>query len=85
MEVDQTQPQMDPPKAARFEIAYVLFVDLVGYSSLPMDRESRVPRLVQEVIRGTREFREAQANDQFVNLPTGDGMALVPFGSLEDR
>ena len=84
MENDQTQPRSQTPRAARPEIAHVLFADIVGYSRLPMDRQAESLRRLQEVVSGTEEFREAQGNDQLITLPTGDGMALVFFGSPED-
>jgi Tol biopolymer transport system component/class 3 adenylate cyclase len=65
------------------EIAHVLFADIVGYSRLPMGEQSRHLRRLQEVVRGTREFRRAQEANQLIRLPTGDGMALVFFGSPE--
>ena len=83
MGVDQTQPQTRQP-TARLEIAHVLFTDIVGYSRLPIDEQTRLLRLLQEIVRSTREFREAQVKDQLISLPTGDGMALVFFGSPED-
>ncbi|MCA1641292.1 MAG: protein kinase [Acidobacteria bacterium] len=63
------------------EIAHVLFTDIVGYSRLPMGEQGMLLRLLQEVVRGTREFQRAQAADQLIRLPTGDGMALVFFGN----
>jgi len=57
----------------------VLFTDLVGYSMLPMDQQTRVIQLLQEIVRDTPEFRRAQASEQLICLPTGDGMALVFF------
>ena len=61
------------------EMAYVLFMDIVAYSTLPMDRQSeRIQQLV-EIVRNTESFRIAQESDQLISLPTGDGMALVFF------
>ena len=61
------------------EIAHVLFMDIVAYSRLPMDEQQRVIHQLQEVVRTTAEFKHAQADDQLIRLPTGDGMALVFF------
>ena len=61
------------------EMAYVLFTDLVGYSILPMDRQAETIQLLQEIVRATPEFQRAQASEQLICLPTGDGMALVFF------
>lgn len=62
------------------EIAHVLFMDVVGYSRLPIDEQTRRLRKLQEIVRGTEEFRRASAVEQLISLPTGDGMALVFFG-----
>jgi class 3 adenylate cyclase len=58
----------------------VLFTDVVGYSRLLTDQQREVLRRLWEVIRGTEDFRGAQAGDRLISLPTGDGMALVFFG-----
>jgi hypothetical protein len=60
-------------------MAYVLFMDIVAYSQLPMDRQSeRISQLV-DIVRSTAEFKRASDSDQIISLPTGDGMALVFF------
>jgi class 3 adenylate cyclase len=64
---------------ATLEMAYVLFMDIVAYSSLPMDRQTERISTLVEIVRATGEFRRAQENDQIISLPTGDGMALVFF------
>jgi len=61
-------------------MAHVLFMDIVGYSKLPMEQQQETLRQLQKVVRGTVEFGRAQAQDQLIGLPTGDGMALVFFG-----
>ena len=65
------------------ELAHVLFVDIVGYSRLPMDQQEQVLHGLQQAVRMTSEFARAQAADQLIVLPTGDGMALVFFGDAE--
>ena len=62
---------------ATLEMAYVLFMDLVSYSTLPMDLQSERIQQLQEVVRSTPEYQRAQQADQIISLPTGDGMALV--------
>ena len=64
-------------------MAHVLFMDIVGYSKLPMDRQEVVLRTLQAVVSATSEFLQAQANQEMIRLPTGDGMALVFFGDAE--
>jgi TolB-like protein/tetratricopeptide (TPR) repeat protein/class 3 adenylate cyclase len=62
-------------------LAHVLFVDIVGYSKLPINRQSELLRQLNQIVRGTEQFRRAEAANKLVRLPTGDGMALVFFTS----
>jgi S1-C subfamily serine protease/class 3 adenylate cyclase len=59
------------------EIAHVLFIDVVGYSKLLADEQSETLQLLNQIVRGTAEFRTAEEKDELIRLPTGDGMALV--------
>ncbi|PYM02631.1 MAG: hypothetical protein DMF19_02185 [Verrucomicrobia bacterium] len=61
----------------RLEIAHVLFIDIVGYSKLLHNQQSEVLREVNEVVRGTEQFRLAESAGTLLRLPTGDGMALI--------
>jgi tetratricopeptide (TPR) repeat protein len=54
-----------------------LFLDIVGYSKLPIDDQSESLRVLNEAVRGTERFRAAEAEGKLLRLPTGDGMALV--------
>ena len=65
------------------EMAHVLFIDIVGYSRLPMDEQETALRFLQESVRGTSDFIKAENTKQLIRLPTGDGMALVFFGDPE--
>lgn len=65
------------------EIAHVLFMDIVSYSTMPMDLQRRLISDLQELVRNNSEFARAQAEDQLIRLPTGDGMALVFFRDPE--
>jgi len=65
------------------EIAHILFMDIVAYSQLPMDEQTRLTRVLQEVVRTTNDFARAEKQGQLLRLPTGDGMALVFFGDAE--
>jgi class 3 adenylate cyclase len=64
------------------EIAHVLFMDIVSYSLLPMDVQSRVMSHLQDVVRRLPGFEQAVRLSQLICLPTGDGMALAFFGDL---
>jgi len=39
--------------------------------------------LLNEVVRGTEQFRKAEANHRLITIPTGDGMALVFYNTPE--
>jgi class 3 adenylate cyclase/tetratricopeptide (TPR) repeat protein len=67
----------------KLEMAHVLFMDIVGYSKLPIDHQKAVLDTLQAVVCATLEFLQAQANQEMIRLPTGDGMALVFFGDAE--
>src|SRR5437773_2212479 len=62
---------------AKFEIGHVLFIDIVGYSKLLINEKSEQIRTLKEIVRGTEQFRLAQAEGKLLRLPTGDGGALV--------
>ncbi|HEY4758054.1 MAG TPA: adenylate/guanylate cyclase domain-containing protein, partial [Chthoniobacterales bacterium] len=70
-------------KEIELEIAYVLFIDLVGYSKLLIDQQRRLLELLNRVVCGTDQFRKAEANHRLISIPTGDGMALVFYNSPE--
>src|SRR5437764_14321591 len=68
----------------RLEIAHVLFMDIVGYSKLLIDEQSEALQELNEIVRKTDAVRAAETAGQLIFLPTGDGMALVFTGSVED-
>jgi TolB-like protein/Tfp pilus assembly protein PilF len=68
----------------RLEIAHVLFMDIVGYSKLLTDEQSEALQELNQIVRNTETAREAEAAGQLTILPTGDGMALVFTGSVEE-
>jgi TolB-like protein/class 3 adenylate cyclase/Tfp pilus assembly protein PilF len=61
----------------RLEIAHVLFIDIVGYSKLRTTEQSARFEKLREIVRGTDQFRIAEAEGKLLRLPTGDGGALV--------
>src|SRR5947207_2734020 len=61
----------------KFEIGHVLFIDIVGYSKLLINEQSEQLRKLKEIVRGTEQFRLAEAQGKLVRLPTGDGGPLV--------
>ncbi len=64
-------------------MAHVLFMDIVAYSQLPIDQQHKILNELQDVVRSSNTVKRAQAEDTLIALPTGDGMALVFFGSPE--
>ena len=67
----------------RLEIAHVLFIDIVGYSKLRTYEQSAQMEKLCEIVRGTEQFRVAEAEGKLLRLPTGDGGALAFRNSPE--
>ena len=67
----------------RFEIGHVLFIDIVGYSKLLINEQSEQIQKLKQIVRGTEQFRIAEAEGKLLRLPTGDGGALVFRNSPE--
>jgi TolB-like protein/class 3 adenylate cyclase/Flp pilus assembly protein TadD len=65
------------PGTRSFDIGYILFIDVVGYSKLSGEEQKNVVRQLNQIVRATREFQRAQAAGQLLRVPAGDGMALV--------
>jgi TolB-like protein/class 3 adenylate cyclase/Flp pilus assembly protein TadD len=61
----------------KLEIGHVLFIDIVGYSKLLINEQSEQMQKLREIVRGTEQFRLAEAEGKLLRLPTGDGGALV--------
>jgi adenylate cyclase len=71
-------------KELHLEIAHVLFMDVVGYSSLLVNEQREVLQQLKEVVRGAPQFGKSSASGKLISIPTGDGMALVFFRSPEE-
>src|SRR5215471_4705368 len=67
----------EPSTDLKFEIGHVLFIDIVGYSKLLINEQSEQIQTLREIVRGTEQFRVAEAEGKLLRLPTGDGGALV--------
>ena len=65
------------------QIAHVLFIDIVGYSKLLSSEQRELFGLLNDVVRDTQQFRAADAAGKLVRLPTGDGMVLAFFTSVD--
>src|ERR1700724_4320180 len=67
----------------KFEIGHVLFIDIVGYSKGLINEQSDLLQKLKQIVRGTEQFRRAEAEGKLFRLPTGDGGALVFRNSPE--
>jgi TolB-like protein len=68
---------------SKLEIAHVLTMDVVEYSTLLITEQSRVIAELKRIVRNTARFRRAEAESKLVCLPTGDGMVLAFFDDPE--
>lgn len=76
-------PQVPQPDL-RLEIAHLLLIDIVGYSTLLVNEQIESVQELGRVVRSTECFRNAEANGKLIRVPTGDGMALLFFRSPEE-
>src|SRR5207342_2090316 len=67
----------DQSSEVKFEIGHVLFIDIVGYSRLLITEQRDQIQKLKAIVRGTEQFRLAEAEGKLLRLPTGDGGALV--------
>src|SRR5438046_1165916 len=65
------------------QIAHILFIDIVGYSKLLSDKQRELFQLLNELVRNTAQFRAADVAGKLVRLPTGDGIVLAFFTSVD--
>ena len=71
-------------KKIQLEIAHVLFVDIVGYSKLSINDQRGAIDELNQVVRASEQFQNAEAAARLIKIPTGDGMALVFYKSPEE-
>src|SRR5438046_10413280 len=65
------------------EIAYVLFIDIIGYSKLVTHEQRRLLDVLNQIVREAEHFRSAEAKSRLITVPTGDGMALAFYDTPE--
>jgi TolB-like protein/Flp pilus assembly protein TadD len=70
-------------KEIQLEIAHVLFIDIVGYSKLSINKQQAAVDELNEIVKASGEFQKADAAGRLIKIPTGDGMALVFYTSPE--
>jgi hypothetical protein len=59
-----------------------MFVDIVGYSQLPMSVQASAMQDLQHVVSSSKEYLNAQKDD-LIALPVGGGLVLSFFGNPE--
>ena len=57
-------------KEIQLEIGHVLFIDIVGYSKLLITEQSEQLQTLKQIVRGTEQFRAAEAEGKLLRLPT---------------
>ena len=70
-------------KEIQLEIAYVLFIDIVGYSKLSINEQHEAVDELTQIVRATEQFQKAEAGERLIKIATGDGMVLVFYASPE--
>ena len=76
-------------KSSRLELdviqtGYIFFMDIVGYSKKTTEEQRKCFKDLGEIVKGTIQFKTANALEKLIVLPTGDGMILGFFTYLED-
>jgi TolB-like protein/class 3 adenylate cyclase/Tfp pilus assembly protein PilF len=71
-------------KEIQLEIGHVLFMDIVGYSTLLINEQRALRDALNQIVRSTEQFQDAESSGTLIKSPSGDGMALVFHGSPEE-
>src|SRR5436305_1410316 len=71
-------------KEIELEIAHVLFLDIVGYSKLSVNEQHATVDELNRSVRFAEQFQKAEAANRILEIPSGDGMALVFYRSPEE-
>jgi serine/threonine protein kinase len=74
---------LEAPGKQDVETAHVLFMDIVGYSKLLIDEQTRQLQTLQKIVLATNEYTRVRKAEDLIRLPTGDGLALVFFTDPE--
>ena len=76
-------------KASRLELdksqeGFIFFMDIVAYSKKTTDEQKQACKDLGTLIKGTIQYKTANALEKLIILPTGDGMVMGFFTYLED-
>jgi class 3 adenylate cyclase len=72
-------PAGEASEGADLEMGHVLFMDIVGYSKLPSDQQTKLYKQLQQAVTATETYQKTRASRQLISRSTGDGMALIFF------
>src|ERR1043166_1218155 len=70
-------------KEIALQIAHVLFIDILAYAKMAIEDQHAAIEELNQIVQATDEFRKAETAGRLIKIPTGDGMALVFYSSLE--
>ena len=76
---------VEPNSDLQLEIGYLLLIDVVGYSKLLVNEQVELLQELNQIVRSTPSFRNAEATGKLIRLPTGDGMALIFSAAQKSR
>jgi TolB-like protein/class 3 adenylate cyclase/Tfp pilus assembly protein PilF len=79
----RSQMSTEVNREIELEIAYVLFIDIVGYSKLVTSEQRRLIELLNRIVCESEHFCAAEAKGRLISVPTGDGMVLVFYNTPE--
>jgi serine/threonine-protein kinase len=82
--VTVSQTSAKQARDLKLEIAHLLLIDVVGYSKLLVNEQIELLEQLNQIVRSTDCFRAAERAGKLIRIPTGDGMALLFFGSPEE-
>lgn len=77
-------PLQPEPFELEPEIAHLLLIDIVGYSTLFVNTQIERVQELTRIVRETECVRRAETKGRLLKVPTGDGMALLFFHSPEE-
>jgi TolB-like protein/class 3 adenylate cyclase len=75
---------VEPKSDLEAEIAYLLLIDVAGYSKLLNNEQIELLQELNQIVRSTECFRAAEASGKLNRVPMGDGMALLFFRNPEE-
>jgi len=76
-ETSEDVPGGTPASTHPMEVGHVLFMDVVGFSKLPMNQQANVQTELQKRVQETAEVLQARKDGKLIARFTGDGMALI--------